>query len=473
MKFFKLPVAVFFFSFISTSLTAQTVSLGNKIWWDINDNGKRDSGEPVASGITINIYQDNNEDGIADAGFTSLTTTTDGSGNYLFSGLAAGKYFIKVDAGWSHYVSTVYGGHPDNDINNDNNGYIQDLSNYNIFTQAITLSPGTEPDGTGAINTNTNNTCDVGMWKGNGLGDMVWLDNNANGKQDTGEPGLANVTVNLRNASGALLETTTSDANGMYFFYDPSGRYGTTNYQIEFIAPGGYKLTGCNIGGDDDKDSDPVNGMITGINVPVGRWNHTFDAGFVLESNIVLPVKLYSFTANLNNNKVDLKWVTASEINASHFIVEKSTDGVNYNEAGVVFANGSSTDKTNYSLSDNVNTGQAGVFYYRLRSIDIDGKSEISEIRIIRISKQKENNISIVTYPNPVSNEIRITIPANWQNKKVVYELYNAAGKVAKRIETAGSSQTETMNVNSLLPGLYIVRVSVEGQTAQQKIIKQ
>jgi hypothetical protein len=203
------------------------------------------------------------------------------------------------------------------------------------------------------------------------------------------------------------------------------------------------------------------------------RLNSTWFRKFSLAPVSTLPVKLYSFAANLNTNKVDLKWVTASEINVSHFIVEKSTDGVNYTNAGVVFANGNATDKTNYSLTDNINTSLSGVIYYRLRSVDIDGKNALSATRIIRISKQKEETASIVTYPNPVSNEVRITIPANWQNKKVVYEVYAANGRVVKRNETASSSQTETVNVSSLSPGFYIVRVSFEGQTAQQKIVKQ
>jgi len=186
-----------------------------------------------------------------------------------------------------------------------------------------------------------------------------------------------------------------------------------------------------------------------------------------------LPVKMYSFNANLNNNKVDLKWVTASEINVSHFVVEKSIDGVNYNDAGVVFAYGNATDKTSYSLSDNVNTANNGVIYYRLRSVDNDGKTELSETRLIRVGKQTEKSTSIVTYPNPVRNEIRVTIPAAWQNKKVVYEVYNAAGIVTNRKETTGSSQTETIDASSMAPGFYIVKVSFEGQVAQQKIIKQ
>ena len=203
------------------------------------------------------------------------------------------------------------------------------------------------------------------------------------------------------------------------------------------------------------------------------RLNSMWFRQFSLAPQTTLPVKMYSFTANLNNNKVDLKWVTASEINVSHFIVEKSTDGVNFSNAGLVFAYGNATDKANYSFSDNVNTAQVAVIYYRLRSVDIDGKNELSETRIIRIGKQTEKGISIITYPNPVSNEVRITIPANWQNKKVIYEIFNANGIAAKRMETANSSQTETINVSSFAPGFYIVRVSFDGQTAMQKIIKQ
>jgi hypothetical protein len=216
-------------------------------------------------------------------------------------------------------------------------------------------------------------------------------------------------------------------------------------------------------------------GLVNTQAIATYRLFSFYSKAFVYPINQTLPVKMESFTATLNNtgNKVDLKWTTTSEINVNHFIVEKSTDGTNFSDAGMVFAYGTATEKANYSLSDNVNANQAGVIYYRLRSMDADGKSELSAIRIIRLSKQTDKNISIITYPNPVSNEVRITIPANWQNKKVVYEIFNAAGKAIKRTETANSSQTETMYVSSFTPGFYIVRVSFEGQIAQQKIVKQ
>jgi Secretion system C-terminal sorting domain len=205
------------------------------------------------------------------------------------------------------------------------------------------------------------------------------------------------------------------------------------------------------------------------------RLNSTWFRNFSLKASPVvstLPVTLVSFSAMLENNKADLTWTTATEINVSHFVIEKSTDGKNFNDAGMVFAYGNTTEKMNYSFSDHVNTDQSAVIYYRLRSVDVDGKFTYSATRVIRTSKVAENNISIVTYPNPVTNELRVTIPANWQNKKVTYEMFDNNGQVSKKSETANSSQTETLNVSTLSRGFYIVRVTCDGRTAQQKIIK-
>ncbi len=195
---------------------------------------------------------------------------------------------------------------------------------------------------------------------------------------------------------------------------------------------------------------------------------------FSFAAPITLPVKLASFTATLNkNNKAELKWTTASEINTSHFVVERSTDGVNFSDAGLVFAYGSTSDMTNYSFPDDLSGITSTVVYYRLRSVDNDGKSQYSETRMLRLNKQSSNTISIVAFPNPVANELRVSIPNEWQNKKVVFEVLNANGQLTQRMETASSGQTQSINTSSLSSGFYLVRVSCEGQSAQQKIVKQ
>jgi hypothetical protein len=185
-----------------------------------------------------------------------------------------------------------------------------------------------------------------------------------------------------------------------------------------------------------------------------------------------LPLKMVSFSAVLNNSKTELTWKTVSESIVSHFEVEKSLDGRNFTETGIVLARGNETDLTTYQFFDPINTDQEGVVYYRIRSVDVDGKYQYSDVRIIRVSKQAQKNISILTYPNPVTNELRISIPNEWQNKKVVYEILNVNGQLAKKTVVTSGSQTETVNVGQLDPGFYVVRVNCDGQMAQQKIIK-
>jgi hypothetical protein len=199
-----------------------------------------------------------------------------------------------------------------------------------------------------------------------------------------------------------------------------------------------------------------------------------YDRVIYVNNFSTLPVKMESFSAMLmNNNRASLKWTTTSEINVSHFILERSIDGVNFTNVAVVFAIGNTTDRTNYSFIDNLSYLQSGIVYYRILSVDIDGKSTFSATRIIRISPEAGPAISILTYPNPVTNELRVGIPENWQNKKVVYELINTSGTVASRTEMANGSQTEIIRTSTLAPGLYFVRVSCDGQNAQQKIVKQ
>jgi hypothetical protein len=186
-----------------------------------------------------------------------------------------------------------------------------------------------------------------------------------------------------------------------------------------------------------------------------------------------LPVLLKSFTAQLNNNKVDLKWITSTEINASHFVIERSYNGSDFSDVATVFAFGNTTEEKSYQYADNSFSADKMVVYYRLRQVDADGKQDYSSIRIIRIGKQNQNTVSILTFPNPVTSELRITIPNNWQGKKVTYEVVNANGQTVRKTEAASSNQTETVNVSTLARGFYVVKVSYNGETAQQKIVKQ
>ena len=96
--------------------------------------------------------------------------------------------------------------------------------------------------------------------------------------------------------------------------------------------------------------------------------------------------QLTSFAALLNTDKVDLKWSASAEKGISHFSIEKSTDGKNYSQAGIVFAFENTTDTMNYPFTDkNINARKSRMIYYRISVVANNGKSELLQIRAVSI----------------------------------------------------------------------------------------
>lgn len=185
-----------------------------------------------------------------------------------------------------------------------------------------------------------------------------------------------------------------------------------------------------------------------------------------------LPVKLSSFYATKKNDtKVSLNWSTAQEINASHFVVERSFDGKEYDEAGLVFAIGNTNANSNYKFTDDLKSKHSNIIYYRLRIVDMDGKTEKSVVRIIRSAEEKEY-AKILTYPNPVVNELRVQLPVSWQNNAVNIEVFNNSGQIVKRQIANRAGQTEVVNVNDLESGIYFVRAGNGTESSTQRIAK-
>ncbi len=116
------------------------------------------------------------------------------------------------------------------------------------------------------------------------LGDQVWFDVDADGVQDPGEPGVAGVTVNLYDASGAPTDTTTTDATGIYTF----SQLMPGDYNVEFVLPDGYVFSPQNQGGDDtvDSDADPATGEAQQTTLVSGEHDPDWDAGIYLPASL-------------------------------------------------------------------------------------------------------------------------------------------------------------------------------------------
>ena len=135
---------------------------------------------------------------------------------------------------------------------------------------------------------------------------------------------------------------------------------------------------------------------------PLGYSKDGYDAS--------LPIKLLSFTAFKNLNKISLSWSTSSEINFDFFEIDKSTDGKAFHSIAKVKGHGTTDELNEYSLDDE--KPYIGKNYYRLKSVDFDGFTEYFKVVLVDFDGKK--NFSI--YPNP-SDGISFTTETNFTPK--------------------------------------------------------
>jgi SdrD B-like domain/Protein of unknown function (DUF3048) C-terminal domain len=90
------------------------------------------------------------------------------------------------------------------------------------------------------------------------LGNQVWLDENKDGRREPYEPGIGGICINLYDASGQLVESTTTDSNGYYGF-----NLNAQKYTVEFKLPDWLAFTNQNVGDEGtDSDADPISGRV-------------------------------------------------------------------------------------------------------------------------------------------------------------------------------------------------------------------
>ena len=211
----------------------------------------------------------------------------------------------------------------------------------------------------------------------------------------------------------------------------------------------------------------------TGVSGAADRMYSFWFKSFSFQAPVtgLLPVTLINWNATFANSTVSLKWTTTVEKNASHFIVERSFDGSEYSDIAMLFAAGNSEINIDYSYADKVPAGNSGTIYYRLKVVDLDGRSKTSDIRVVRIGAAG-SDVKILAYPNPVVNDVRVTIPQSWQGKQVSYQLTNANGQVIKSYTVQNANQTEVFAMAQVPAGMYIMRVAKAGEVAVQPIVK-
>jgi hypothetical protein len=118
-------------------------------------------------------------------------------------------------------------------------------------------------------------------------------------------------------------------------------------------------------------------------------------------TGILLPIKMGSFTGFHNGREVELDWTTITEKNNDYFIVQRTVDGIIYENIGTVKGAGTTNERQNYSLVDY--RPYDGTSYYRIKQTDYDGAFEYSDIISV---KHGETGLLLIRTVNLMGQEV-------------------------------------------------------------------
>jgi hypothetical protein len=199
--------------------------------------------------------------------------------------------------------------------------------------------------------------------------------------------------------------------------------------------------------------------------------NFSFDFGF---NGGAAPVTWLRFKADLtkNNKDVILDWATATEVNNSHFDVERSFDGKNFEVIATVNSSaigGQSSMILNYNhLDQAVNEIGKNVLYYRIKQVDFDGAYAYTNTEVVYLKAIKDLKI----YPSPVSNDLNISFDPAQFGTSVNIQITDMLGKVVytQTHELDFSNRvTISVPVNKLANGYYQISI---GDAETQNVYK-
>lgn len=182
-------------------------------------------------------------------------------------------------------------------------------------------------------------------------------------------------------------------------------------------------------------------------NATAARWEVSFNTtgfgGFFLKSKTtLLPLTLVDFSGVTEGNSNRLAWITANEINTSHFEIEKSEDGIHYIKAGQVAANG--WGGGTYRFTDNA---VSAATFYRLKMVDNDGTFTYSNILVLG-----KNGKQVSIFPNPVTDVLTISSNSRELNNTRV-NIYDNTGKLLQQLLI--NKLPFKIDVNKLPKGMY------------------
>jgi hypothetical protein len=207
------------------------------------------------------------------------------------------------------------------------------------------------------------------------------------------------------------------------------------------------------------------NTVAGGVKREEGVLNTSTANNINLFIDVILPVDMVSFSGKKADKVNILTWETAKELNVEKFEVMRSTDGRNFSVIGEVAANNAGT----YTFTDENPVSRA---YYRLRIVENDGKSAVSEV--VYLSRDGANFSVIELKPNPTKDRFEMSFEVE-KDQDVMIDLIDATGKVIRHAEYPAKLGINIVNfdLTEFNRGLYTVRLTSGGDAIIRKVVKE
>lgn len=186
-----------------------------------------------------------------------------------------------------------------------------------------------------------------------------------------------------------------------------------------------------------------------------------------------LPIDLLSFTGEALTTSNQLKWVTASETNNDHFILEHATNGIDFEAIGEIAGKVNSQTVTNYTFEHK--QPARGVNYYRLTQVDMDNTPHQLPI-VVRVDRGEIDPPSIVAAPVPSQQFVQIDLQKSYVDKVVNLKVYDITGRLVHEQSidnTNGANDKVQLTIDTYAKGVYFVAVTDGKIATHTKFIKQ
>ncbi|MBH8567332.1 T9SS type A sorting domain-containing protein [Microvirga sp. STS02] len=188
-----------------------------------------------------------------------------------------------------------------------------------------------------------------------------------------------------------------------------------------------------------------------------------------------LPVTLTSFTAFRREANAELNWVTATEKNSAGYEVQVSGDGREFRKLAFVKSGLANSSAPQFYQYLDTEAGKAGLRYYRLRQLDLDGTESFSPVQVVSFGEAAPT-AALAAYPSPFATTLTVAVNGPALNDLAPLTITDAMGRVvySEAVKlAAGTTRLELTQLGALPAGVYLLHVALPSQVQHLKIVKQ